>query len=646
MKKSVLITFLFLIVLAFSVSGLSAGGGSIYVREKGNTGLGSSADPITDYTAYSINYPSILSNYSNSSYSACNIGASATLPIVVDFNFDGYGDILTSSSNIFYLYNRDCELMTSFTPNVGSTKYNPVIDNPDGDNYINIYIGNNSALADYEFNDDTIEFEFISVSNKNNVLAGNYVCPFLSNYCYAPVGSVGGNMYMTKIDLNNMLVVDYGLVGGTNGAVLSTNLHNGLHSYRNVYAGGGYYYRMPILFVDDTSNDLTLAVRDTNNATLGSATIQAMTGTSANLLYYDAFYAKLGNNIYLFVSYVVNNDVSYDYVGHKILDISSLMELYANNNFTTINKGFNMVSNWVVGDFNQNGDNEACFLYGYGYAPGFINKTNNYFTCLESASGVETNIDVTDIMSINHIAMADFVSNNDYSEIVTCEGIFQYNGSHFTKILDTDIDGNCTGDVEVFRDGSSGFMTALYTDSTQGFLIRSSEVGSNCGDGICGLYENPYNCLEDCNITTDETAGLDTNTASNNASNCASGYIEYGKCALKPFKMGCDADSECLSNSCVNGICDDSDVWTKFDNAKDQLYGDSDEANNFLSLIIVLGVGIFIAMQGGIFVSLGWIVLSTIFFTIVGWLSAFFLVGMILLGLILLVLGVVIKGSG
>lgn len=97
MTKLPYLMLLFVILISSLGLALSAGGGNVYIWAKGDTGIDDSDDFSHRLTGYSLNYPTQLQNYTNTSYSICSLGASDFAPIVVDFNKDGYGEILTGA---------------------------------------------------------------------------------------------------------------------------------------------------------------------------------------------------------------------------------------------------------------------------------------------------------------------------------------------------------------------------------------------------------------------------------------------------------------------------------------------------------------------------------------------------------------------
>ena len=149
------------------------------------------------------------------------------------------------------------------------------------------------------------------------------------------------------------------------------------------------------------------------------------------------------------------------------------------------------------------------------------------------------------------------------------------------------------------------------------------------------------------NQSVDMVGFLDTGAYCDNPSDCLSGNCEYHRCALKMGNKLCSASSECLSGSCVNSHCGATDIWTSVIASKNQMFGNSDSANNFVSLFLIMGGAFGLGFAtGGVLLPIIWIVMTTFGFTLFGMLSPFILVGLVLIGLVVIVLGVTIASKG
>ena len=148
---------------------------------------------------------------------------------------------------------------------------------------------------------------------------------------------------------------------------------------------------------------------------------------------------------------------------------------------------------------------------------------------------------------------------------------------------------------------------------------------------------------------TDETdysvAGVGIGCDTNDDCECA--LCEYGFCALRTTNMNCiingtSRDDCCLSGSCSGGKCTKAGLWEGLDTSKTQQFGDTPMTNNFISLFFVIAISGFLMYYGNIIAGIFSLYMLSIFFAIVGWLSPFILIGMIITGLIALVFKIMV----
>lgn len=142
----------------------------------------------------------------------------------------------------------------------------------------------------------------------------------------------------------------------------------------------------------------------------------------------------------------------------------------------------------------------------------------------------------------------------------------------------------------------------------------------------------------------------DSYTPCETNSDCDSGLCEYHICVLKTANMECISDSECLSGDCLSGFCTKADIWSKIEASKNQQFGDTSDSNNFVALFLIIGIPLVIIIAGlgsiaSIIVAGFTFIGLAVFFTIVGWLSPFILLGIFIICLLVIVLAVMIKGG-
>jgi hypothetical protein len=206
--------------------------------------------------------------------------------------------------------------------------------------------------------------------------------------------------------------------------------------------------------------------------------------------------------------------------------------------------------------------------------------------------------------------------------------------------------------TDIYVKGTVTFLGNISTDYCQGefnltefkcykplnepYEMRSElficDVG--CSNGVCIGFEGIeglFRIGEPCN----------------NDGECISGNCEYSFCAYKGGAEDCLRNDQCLSNKCINSKCTKPSYWQSVDASKTQQFGNDSHSNNFVSLFLIIGItGILGYYTKSLLVSGGTLYGLSIFFTIVGWLSPFILLGFIIAGLVFVVFMFIGKGSG
>ena len=598
------------------------------------------------YGGYSLNYPSPLQNVTNTSYVMCDLAASSFTPIAFDVTGDTFAEIITGSGSTINVYNRDCELKDIISVPAAIVSGNPGAVNVDSDSQTDLVIGTATGVYVYEWsaiqNNFVLQYSVLNTTLING--ATKYIskisCPFNTNSCLG-FTLLTGSTYTYLINLSSRQIksadAHYGFL--TNGDRAGVSMLRQLPTISS-----SLIYRIPLCsyFEDRFICD----IYDETGVKLSSNQIyEYSVSTGDNTIYANSFFARMGSSLKLFSSSQMldatqNPD---DYSDGVFISSLAFTNQYTDTK-TKIHYTEKIYSNWAVGDWNRDGSNEACYLYA--------NEVTNdtYFKCVDKTFSIILDLNTTGIIDVvNNIVMADFMPDSNYTAFGTYGGVFFYNetANNMDWFYKSGYSGRSAGYPIVYVDGAAGSPLMVFTDSTAGFILKAGVIGASCGNGVCDAYENAYNCIADCNITAPSlTDNFAVGTFTKNASKCASGFIEYNKCALRPPNIVCDADSECLSGSCENNLCTDMDIWTKIDASKTQLFGDSSGANNFVSLFFILGGAFGLGLMTlNALLPIIWIVLATIGFTILGWLSPFILVGLFLIGLVVVVLGVVIGGS-
>lgn len=216
---------------------------------------------------------------------------------------------------------------------------------------------------------------------------------------------------------------------------------------------------------------------------------------------------------------------------------------------------------------------------------------------------------------------------------------------------------NITGTISVVIDIDNNLISAYINSTPICSGVDSNPSTSNYNISKASLFVQ-YDGNEYIEAYIDNfvltSAGLNTSLAYDgepctSSDSCASGYCEYGQCVLKITGYPCTSSSQCMSNDCHNGLCTKPSLWEMISQSKKENFGSDSNTNNFLSIFIMIAVPavIIIASGGasiGILISLAIFYVLGFFFAIVGWLSPFILIGMVVVSLIIMVFAFMIKG--
>lgn len=358
----------------------------------------------------------------------------------------------------------------------------------------------------------------------------------------------------------------------------------------------------------------------------------------------SSFIAKIGNSYHIFTYKFTGNPDSKDYysnafisdlTGETRISVVGIEDTNVTLDWTDVSH--KLLSNWVVADYDKDGSNEACILtIPYG-------SNEIWLQCYESTLSMgdgDIRVNYTGIMrNVSNFVLADFVPSKSVLGIATREGIFYPD----EKVFSTGKNSDFGYPVTTFRDVESQIPMYVYTDNNEGFIVTSMNVTEwLCGNGICEPpYENQLSCPVDCYEEYEEDGIKDTYCKTN--ADCGEGLkCEYGVCSKLNFGDECSKDSDCISGNCLNGKCTKASLWQNIVASKNQQFGDDTPTNNFLSLIIILAIsgviGYYIVTWAGIMS----LFMLSIFFTLVGWLSPFILIGMFIVGVIALVFGMML----
>ena len=220
-------------------------------------------------------------------------------------------------------------------------------------------------------------------------------------------------------------------------------------------------------------------------------------------------------------------------------------------------------------------------------------------------------------------------------------------------------------DIDCENDGIIDYTSFDTVDHSFNCLFNYDNSGNATYNNVTELYTYTINLTltnqigQQANLLTNFSVsnntfycefGIDVGEGCDNDTECNTGKCSYGFCALKNRGEYCMLNKQCLSGECSNNKCTRPDLMTQVSSAKDEQFGDSEDTNNLISLMIMLvitgaiiiGGGCLVGVIAGIlaFVSLG------VFFAMIGWLSGFILLAIFIVLLIGMMLAVIIGSGG
>jgi hypothetical protein len=669
MKKTFMLGILFLVILC-SLSVMAAIDPnqfpySIWSGE-GNVMNDFNSQLFLSYTGYASNRLAQVTNLQPSDYTICYLSPATQQPLV-SFEFTNpqftSGEIVIWEvyNNDIFIYNSQCELIQMIN-GIGSIVSQP-----------QIIVMNNSVMVPVTlgvllYRWDKSDQRYNLYRNYTNPAADptDIICDEKGylGICYLPgVGST--HTQILNLTSGNYYVFNNSLSSGAEKGVYP---HSPALTYitatRDLYGNP----LIPISRIPVSVGTLRLDMLDQSGLSIFTS-IPPYYFASPVLTEDHSFVAKLGTTFKLFRSFNVKG--SHDggatffqageaYIG-DVVSSNVLLQASSDNDIyqgATLRK---VVSNWAVGDYNKDGLNEACIL-----TTDLTDNSSLAMKCYNSALVSILNVNVTGVMSANNLVMADFIPGLPTLSFATYEGIFYYNTTSHTMIqwASTSRSGDTFGHIAV-TGGSAPFF--IYTSSTEGFLVKRAFDNVSCGDGFCDpLHENELSCFVDCQFGqnqtqqttptyTNGTAPTGTNVGPGGAALCASGYIQLGLCTLRPGGHTCSSGPQCLSGVCSNGRCNNPSGWAWLDNLKKLLLGDDSNTNNLLALslsfILAMAVAIVLAVYTKaleIAAILGGCAFmgGIIFFTIVGYLSPFILLGIIIISGLIITLTIILGHKG
>lgn len=607
------------------------------------------------FIGFGSNFPLITQNIT--SYIKCNLPSSLYTPVISDLDLDTQNEIVLSDSKHLYIYSPRCELENTISLST-NLKSMPEIVNFDGDASPEIIIMQNHTINTYEYSNgayseiDSLVYDssFPIMSNSDAMTCFNIPFPT----CIIFQAGIKDVLYIEPEPEDTF----FSLIDSTislNPSQLQANFAPPVNygGISNAWVGGDVYYAVVGGQFGNGGTGLTnFNLLDETSDSIVSFSSPVNYGHVINgFAQQDIFLAKVGGVFRILASEKPTSTVGSPKYCWFMKDLSGNNIVY-NDRCTDSVADFGL-SNFMVADYNKDGLNDACIFYKNNSVAG---DYNSFLRCFDSL-GVETiNYDIRNSINLSVDAlqgavMGDFVPNISAMSFATVEGIYYINNTgDLIKWYDTGIDYDSARDgklITAFGNTNPDNMI-VYTDSSGGFILYTEQFGI-CGDQICDTLENSITCPADCGANA---TGLVNETGDSCKSDldCQYGICEYNFCTLAGQNHFCDSNLDCISGVCSNNKCTKPSYWDSISASKDQQFGDDANTNNFISLFLAIGVSGIIIYAGGaglVSVGAGALVFTglCIFFAVVGWLSAFLLVGIIIVELLLVVVGFMIGGS-
>lgn len=584
------------------------------------------------FIGYGSNYPSPTTI---STYEKCEIGPSIYIPVSADFNLDGLNEYVIHSNTSFKIYTQNCELTESFFPKQ-SIRSQIILMNTDGDSIPEIYFLGNESLLAYEYDTDTSTFSLFKeidysgeTTNLDDMLCFNIPD---GEKC---LGLKSGSKNIIEFDLETSTVST-----NSNQLIYNFDPPNNYRGYTTSRISNTEYLGVICSQIDLTNSDIQCITVNEDGDRQTTIDMDYPAIVLNDIRHETSFIAKHGGTYRIFISQYFSSLVNqYQSIQHAIYTIDGVeimrIAQYGDNT-VSVNDRYS-ISNWALADYDKDGDNDACIMY-YN-----LTDDSSKFKCYSSTLTEITDLNINETLDLNSdfvfgITIADYNNSKSTLGVGTVHGVYYEEGSNLIQEYDSEVIGSTSNNgkgISVFTDlvGNVGFA---YFDSTQGFLIKNSDTTVSCGDGICQALENALVCPADCGANV--TLINETGDMCSVNEDCYTGLCENNICSLLPFKHECIANNQCLSGECNNGKCTNPDYWSRIDNAKTSIFGNTSSTNNFIALIFMFGLPALFLIYGN---ALGkWLAIPSflglsIFFAIVGWLSPFLLVGFLVSGLVI-----------
>jgi len=639
MKNTILffVSLLIFVSISFSVVGLSSF--DTYGNEANNFGSGNL------YLLFSSNYPNGTIYMSENTISTTN----TYQPLVIRPNLNETDNLIfTFSNNAIIVYDKNLEVLDTYTFTTANIAGSSCTLDIEGDSIIDIIVPVDDG-GDLEYrimkytSSGLIESDTIDIPDS---VSPDAVCnilnpiPLVYTYNQTPDGiDIFAYDLELKIMYNSYIIPD--------GIILNDCVKAEIPYYNHPLSIGNIDY--------DNAYEIIMVYQNSAKSfvSYNMTVFDTVTGDveidNVGIVEYGSI-DKWCNRVA--VSPVqIGQDSSLKEIAIMLQPATSLeTSMIAVYDSTGVQKYFrddsstDVISNIVVGDIDANGYNDFCF------------KLKDRFRCINHNYNNILALPITSYNIGNYISMSDFIHDNDYAEVVTADGIISFNDTsiislnkNFSVLYDPDY---ITIPVSVMSRSSFSKDIVMFKDDSLTIISNYSDV-TVCGDGICEGSETMLSCYVDCNPYIEpviELNGSDVNEPCTENADCKSNLCEYGICTLRTEGLSCIDDTQCLSGSCNEGKCTKPTYWNKIEASKNQQFGDDSKTNLFIAITLTLfltGTIIYLTRSVvGVIIGVIVFMTSVIFFTIVGWLSAWILFSLLFFFIFMMFVGwVLLKGN-
>jgi len=318
-----------------------------------------------------------------------------------------------------------------------------------------------------------------------------------------------------------------------------------------------------------------------------------------------------------------------------------LMATSANDDFNQSEEGIAM-SNWAVGDYDNDAFHDACLLYQKNYT---VSQAYTWLECWEGSNmNKKLSLNMSNLLpSLNQSYYLGIIHTNiseNLSSFATHQGIFHVRSDNTTYWVvesghDADKDTRGYGGMVVHtltsQYSGNSVMTVYVEDSedsdAEGWIAQHAGDLLFCGNGVCEpqFGESTFTCPADCEIP-----GIDPPSPGggecDDDDDCENGRCNvYGECELSPGGYACDDDDDCISGTCTDGVCDDAGLWENINNLVGLAAGDDNTSLNLIAILVLVASAAFLVSRfalGGAIAAVPVVFLLGGFFVLVGWLYA------------------------